>query len=941
MTVDTQEWNIFRYTRDGDQFALYVNEESTAIVTGTAQGDRTNDFFRFGDGWGSSGTRGVSTDFDWVTWDLTGSYSPDEQALPDELVEIPVGDWTIYQADLDPVTEFTPAFEESNVSGVNERTQIPDPDRTSNNLLRIVTDQDTDGNNDNYQLRQQLGASTPTAITVVFRAKGNDPAKVLLFDMDMDFNTFRSQIRIHTDGTVDIANGTEDATPNPLTVNTQEWNIYRYTRDGDQFALYVNEESTAIVTGTAQGDRTNDFFRFGDGWGSSGTRGVSTDFDWVTWDLSGAYSPDQTRLPDDLVLPPLGDWTVYQADLDPLTEFTPAFEESNTAGVFERTQIPDPDDASNNLLRIVTDQDTDGNNDNYQLRQQIGATSPTAITVVFRAKGNDPAKVLLFDMDMDFNTFRSQIRIHTDGTVDVANGTEDAAPDPLTINTQDWNTYRYTRDGDQFALYINEEQTPVVTGTAQGDRTNDFFRFGDGWGSSGTRGISTDFDWVTWDLTGAYSPNGTRLPDELTGNDPDESVPEISTIGLPDPLHQDLGFAEDFTVDSYTVSGTDLTGDITVTPPANFEVSLNETDWFDSSSPITVSPVGGEVEATTIFVRLNASTDGEHSGDITHSSDGAENATVAVSGTTVTLIPEVSLIAELTDFVQNVSAPSAAQTYRVSGINLKSAITVTAPENFEVSSDEGVTWASAATYEPVDRTITNAIVSVRLNAGALGTYDGTITHSSTDVDDVTLAVSGETIPDPGITVTGTLTAFDQALGTPSAPQSYELSGTNLAGNLIVTVPASFEVSFNGDTWLDGLTLVPTNGNVDPLMIYVRLNAMEEGTFEGAIVHSSDGVDPVNLAVSGTSEEVTMSIDGEATFGLWPNPTVDHITINRKDIDLGAIVHIYSPSGKRVESQTFEIGSRVISFDVRNLMYGLYLVEYVTANERQTLRFLKN
>jgi hypothetical protein len=77
-------------------------------------------------------------------------------------------------------------------------------------------------------------------------------------------------------------------------------------------------------------------------------------------------------------------WIIYQADEDPITEFVPAFEESNTGGVYERTQIPDPDNASNNLLRIITDQDTDASSDNYQLRQRVGDPQPTAMTVVFR-----------------------------------------------------------------------------------------------------------------------------------------------------------------------------------------------------------------------------------------------------------------------------------------------------------------------------------------------------------------------------------------------------------------------------------------------------------------------------------------------------------------------------------------------------------------------------
>ena len=61
-------------------------------------------YYGFGDGWGSGN---IDTQIDWVTWDLTGAYSPADQALPPELVT-PVANWVIYNADVDPLL-FDPA----------------------------------------------------------------------------------------------------------------------------------------------------------------------------------------------------------------------------------------------------------------------------------------------------------------------------------------------------------------------------------------------------------------------------------------------------------------------------------------------------------------------------------------------------------------------------------------------------------------------------------------------------------------------------------------------------------------------------------------------------------------------------------------------------------------------------------------------------------------
>jgi uncharacterized delta-60 repeat protein len=82
---------------------------------------------------------------------------------------------------------------------------------------------------------------------------------------------------------------------------------------------------------------------------------------------------------------------------------------------------------------------------------------------------------------------------------------------------------------------------------------------------------------------------------------------------------------------SFTVSGTNLTNDITITAPTNYEVSL--TSGFGFASSVLVTQTSGTVPTTTIYVRLNAGAVGAHNGDITLTS-GALNETVAVTGNT-------------------------------------------------------------------------------------------------------------------------------------------------------------------------------------------------------------------------------------------------------------------------------------------------------------------
>ncbi|OON68022.1 hypothetical protein B0919_15285 [Hymenobacter sp. CRA2] len=87
-------------------------------------------------------------------------------------------------------------------------------------------------------------------------------------------------------------------------------------------------------------------------------------------------------------------------------------------------------------------------------------------------------------------------------------------------------------------------------------------------------------------------------------------------------------------VQTYTLSGVNLTDNVTVTPPAGYEVSANNgTNWYTSAAPLVLTPANNTLGATTISVRLNAAAVGTYSGDITHTSAGATAVAVTVTGT--------------------------------------------------------------------------------------------------------------------------------------------------------------------------------------------------------------------------------------------------------------------------------------------------------------------
>ncbi len=88
---------------------------------------------------------------------------------------------------------------------------------------------------------------------------------------------------------------------------------------------------------------------------------------------------------------------------------------------------------------------------------------------------------------------------------------------------------------------------------------------------------------------------------------------------------------------TFALSGSNLSpssGDLTVTPPANFEVSKTTGSGF-SASAITVAYTGGTLASTTIYVRFKPTSPAtNYSGNIACSGGGATTQNVAVTGTT-------------------------------------------------------------------------------------------------------------------------------------------------------------------------------------------------------------------------------------------------------------------------------------------------------------------
>jgi hypothetical protein len=80
---------------------------------------------------------------------------------------------------------------------------------------------------------------------------------------------------------------------------------------------------------------------------------------------------------------------------------------------------------------------------------------------------------------------------------------------------------------------------------------------------------------------------------------------------------------------TYSVTGSSLTGSITVNPPPGFELSLNDETY---GSAVTLTPSGGSLADIAVYVRLSGLSIGNFAGNLVHSGGGVSGQAVAVSG---------------------------------------------------------------------------------------------------------------------------------------------------------------------------------------------------------------------------------------------------------------------------------------------------------------------
>ncbi len=325
--------------------------------------------------------------------------------------------------------------------------------------------------------------------------------------------------------------------------------------------------------------------------------------------------------------------------------------------------------------------------------------------------------------------------------------------------------------------------------------------------------------------------------------------------------------------DTFSVSGINLTQNITVTAPANFEVSLTTGTGFGAS--VILTQTTGTVNPTNVYVRLSSGlSSNTYNGDIVASTTGATNQTLSISGIVSPATPQFTITGGTPGALNYTfgSGPSNEDSIFVEGLFLTSDITITAPTNFEVSLTSGTGFMSSVSVTPSSGTVTSTEVFIRLASGlAINSYSGDITVSSSPAADQTVALTGN--------VFGTATNSLVIIGVYDGPNpgglpkgvelfaladiaDLSLYGISSVTNGAGTNGATIEYTFPADALTAGQS------------IFVASEGTEFNNFFGFApnyitnVVSINGDDAVELYENGTIIDTFGDVDADGTGTAW-------------------------------------------------------------------------
>ncbi|RZK30201.1 MAG: T9SS type A sorting domain-containing protein [Hymenobacter sp.] len=141
----------------------------------------------------------------------------------------------------------------------------------------------------------------------------------------------------------------------------------------------------------------------------------------------------------------------------------------------------------------------------------------------------------------------------------------------------------------------------------------------------------------------------------------------------------------------------------------------------------------------------------------------------------------------LAAFTTTVGAASFQQGVYVSGTELTSSVTATAPAGFEVSWTSGANFGTSQILTQSGGTFTNVPLYIRLTGTALGSYSGNVTLTSPGAAPQVVAVSGTVSVISNPNPVAVVTSIAPSTGNAGIPTMMDIYGTNFVPGVTVSL----------------------------------------------------------------------------------------------------------------------------------------------------------
>ncbi|RYY46318.1 MAG: choice-of-anchor D domain-containing protein [Chitinophagaceae bacterium] len=230
----------------------------------------------------------------------------------------------------------------------------------------------------------------------------------------------------------------------------------------------------------------------------------------------------------------------------------------------------------------------------------------------------------------------------------------------------------------------------------------------------------------------------------------------------------------------FTLSGSNLTANISLQAPTNFELSTSINGFY--SDVLTVNHSSGSVATnTTRYVRLKAGlTVGNYSGNITANSTDATEKTIAISGTVSGPALSISANPDVVNFgTVPTGTTSAPQTIAITAQGLTGNIALNSEHSgFQISLD-GTTWGSQLTLVRTAQNDYSGNIQIRYNASTTGAQSGKVTMKvgGTTYEEIDFSGTGQCVTLPVTPSNSFTTSNNPSCG----PATLSYTGTVPAG----------------------------------------------------------------------------------------------------------------------------------------------------------------